>query len=140
LNNVRDGLVFVDAVNRGSGGGDERIGLRSGAHDNGKRERSPTSEGWSSKLAERHVDGRRRSERVHAVEFNVRNDADNFTGFVGEEGHRQVFAERVFVGPEALGHGLTDDDDAVGVWRVGIVEFAAAEQRDVQGRKISRRD
>src|SRR5437660_4605031 len=81
-------------------------------------------------LLERHIV---ESARVlhQALILRVLNDADDLheraIGAFGPE----MFAKRVLVRPELLGHGFVDDGNGRSFFAVGIGELALAEERDM---------
>src|SRR5215472_18052628 len=48
-----------------------------------------------------------------------------------------MFAKRILVGPELLGHGFVDDGNRRSFFAVGIGELAAAEERHLQSVEVS---
>src|SRR5208282_5149002 len=48
-----------------------------------------------------------------------------------------MFAERVFVGPEALGHGFADNHSGVSARYVGVCQVASAQKRDAHGAQVA---
>ena len=76
--------------------------------------------------------------------MGVADDTDYNGGFVGIEGGgrcfvddgEQMFAERILIGPERLGHALVDYNSARGAGLVGICEEAAANQAKADEGKI----
>src|SRR5712672_2348855 len=47
----------------------------------------------------------------------------------------ETFADGVFVGPEMLGHRFVGDDDLLSAGAVGVIKFAASDERNAESLK-----
>ena len=81
-------------------------------------------------LRRRLIDVRRRILADEVVLAVLRHADDLIEEVLSEE--LEPLADRVLIGPEALGHRLVDHDDGRRVRLVGFGQAAAAKQRDAQ--------
>ena len=131
------GSEFVDCTGHCIGGS-VRIGFRSDREAQAKR--IPRLAGRRAKLIRGHVDGVHRARFAELVGFYVADDPDNFARRVGEEGQRQVLADRIFIGKEAVSERIADQNYAGAACRIGFFEVAAANDGHVHGAEIAGAD
>jgi hypothetical protein len=91
-------------------------------------------------LLVRHVDDRSWLA-LRATQPRVGHDRDNLAWLlIRHQVKRDVFANRIFVGPVPLGHGLVDNRHQRSHQIVAIGQIPPAQNRDLHRREIVRRD
>ena len=130
----------VDAIHCITDRRDNAAGIGVGACGKSHAERLPMAIPSGGSLPERHVEHRRRARLTQRVVFHVGYDTDDLACGPGEEVHREAFADRIFIGPELLGHGLADEHHARPAGDIGVGEVAPAQQWNVHRASIAPAD
>ena len=112
-------------------------GIGAGAHRKAHPERAPRLGGRRNHLIQRPVHRRHGPGLVQRIQFHIPDDSHDFADLIWEKGQREMFSERVLIGPKALGHGFTDERDGSSANHVGVADVASAQQRDAQRAQVA---